>query len=155
MQRGASPSPGTWLGWPRREAGEARREQNLLLRCPGWLHELMGYWHCPGANVPKISFSWPLLLFKVLTQKWICLWFLFHWRILKKMKHIFAFIWFFFSPSQCCFHFRCRVQLWHNPARNNIGDYTIFISLCIFITELFQYQLSCFIHLTSSLHFIA
>lgn len=35
---------------------------------PGWMCELMGYWHCPGANVPKKRFSWPLLLFKVLTQ---------------------------------------------------------------------------------------
>lgn len=64
-------------------------------------------------------------------------------------------IFIFFSASHCCFHFQCRGQLWHNPARNNIGDYSVIVSLCIFIAELFQFQLWCFAHLTSSLHFIA
>lgn len=49
----ASPSPGTHKGWPQHRAGEARREQNQLLRCPGWMCELMGYWPYSCVNLPK------------------------------------------------------------------------------------------------------
>lgn len=68
----------------------------------------------------------------------------------KNKAYFLLYLIFFFPASQCCFHFQCRGQLWHN-----IGDYSIIVSLCIFIAELFQFQLWYFAHLTSSLHFIA
>lgn len=146
------------LGWDDPNVGQGRPGGNKVC-CWGALGRCVNWWAI-GTALVQMCQNWAFhglyCCSKCWQQKWICLGFLFHWQMLKKKETYFwLYLIYFFPPSQCCFHFRCRGQLWHNPTRNNIGDHSIIISLCIFIAELFQFQLWCFTHLTSCLHFIA
>lgn len=111
-----------------REQEKPEENKICLLRCPGWMCELMGYWPYSCMNLPKNELFVAFVVIQSVDTE-INLFGTFCFIDKKKTQQtifLLHLIYYHFLTSQCCFHFWFRGQLLHSPARNN---YSIIVSL--------------------------